>query len=179
MEETKEQTHEEIKEELEKVEAQLDKKPDCPKLREKAKAIREKMKAKSKAAGADFRKFAFKGNIIDLAIAVIIGTAFGKIVSSLVANVIMPAIGMLIGDVDFTNLAVGQITYGVFIQAVFEFFLIAFSIYLIFKVVMFFRGLLEKRRKAKDLPPPPPALTKTEELLTEIKELLAQKKPPQ
>jgi len=175
MEQTKEETCE-ATQELEKVEKQLEKKPECKTLRQKAKALREKVRAKSKAAGADFRKFAFKGNIIDLAIAVIIGTAFGKIVSSLVANIIMPAIGMLIGNIDFSELAIGQITYGVFIQAVFEFFLIALSIYLIFKLVMVFRNMAEKRRKAKELPPLPPALTKTEELLTDIKDLLTERK---
>ena len=172
-----EQTQKEIKEELEAVEKKLEKKPDCNKLREKAKAIRAKMAAKSKGAAADFRKFAFKGNIIDLAIAVIIGGVFGKIVTSLVNDIIMPAIAMLFGQTDFTDLAYKSIKYGEFIQAVFNFFLVAISIYIIFKIVMFFRGLAAKRREKNALPPVPPALTKTEELLTDIKELLTPQQP--
>ena len=171
-----EQTEEEIKKELDTIEKQLDKKPECGKLRAKAKALREKAKAKSKGAAADFKRFAFKGNIIDLAIAVIIGTAFGKIVSSLVADIVMPAIAMIFGEVDFTDLVAGGIRYGAFIQTIVEFFLIALSIFLVFKVVMMFRARAEKKRIKNALPPAPPALTKTEELLTDIKDLLSKDK---
>ena len=82
---------------------------------------------------AEFKKFAFKGNVLDMAVGVIIGGAFGKIVTSLVADIITPAIGLLLGGVDFKTLAwqVGEasITYGNFIQNVIDFIIIAFSIF--------------------------------------------------
>ena len=132
----------------------------------------------------DFKKFAFKGNIIDLAIAVIIGTAFGKIISSLVADVIMPGLGAIIGQIDFSQLKIVlksgdpevAIRYGAFIQTILEFFIIALSIYLVFKVVMMFRHRAEKKRIMNAQPPATPALTRTEQLLTDIKELLSQEK---
>jgi len=153
------------------------------------KSLRERardLKTKSGKAAADFKKFAFKGNIIDLAIAVIIGAAFGKIIASLVADIIMPGIGVLIGNVDFKDLQIilkrgdpandvadVAIRYGMFINTILEFFIIAFSIYLVFKLVMVFRKRAEKKRIKNALPPPPPSLTKTEELLTDIKDLLS------
>lgn len=176
MEQTKEPTQEELHTELKEVEKELAKKPNNSKLRQKAHALSMKMKEKSGKVANDFKKFAFKGNIIDLAIAVIIGAAFGKIVTSLVGDIIMPAIAMLIGEVHFTNLMLGQIRYGSFIQTIFEFFAIAISIYLVFKVVMSFRARAEKKRKANALPPAPPSLTKTEQLLTDIKDLLTEQK---
>jgi len=175
MEKTKEETCE-VEKELEKVEKQLEKNPDSSKLRAKAKALRENIKAKGKGAASDFRKFAFKGNIIDLAIAVIIGGAFGKIVTSLVANIVMPLITLLTGDLHFTEWKLGPVEYGVFIQVVVEFFIIAISIFLVFKIVMFFRNRAAKKRAKNALPPVPPALTKTEELLTDIKDLLTAQK---
>lgn len=182
-----EQTKEEIHEELKAVEKQLQKNPNNHKLRAKMHALTTKMKSKSGKAAADFKKFAFKGNIIDLAIAVIIGAAFGRIISSLVGDVIMPSIGALIGDVDFSALKIVlkkatetkaevAIGYGAFIQAIFEFFVIAFSIYLIFKIVISFRLRAEKKRIKNALPPAPPALTKSEQLLTDIKDLLSKDK---
>lgn len=177
-----EQTKEEINTELKEAEKELAKKPNNSKLRQRVKELSAKVKAKSGKAGADFKKFAFKGNIIDLAIAVIIGAAFGKIIASLVADIIMPGIGALIGEVDFSQLKIVlkngdpevAIRYGAFIQTIFEFFVIAFSIYLVFKLVMIFRNRAEKKRIANALPPAPPSLTKTEELLADIKDLLVQ-----
>jgi len=174
MEETKEQPCEDTQE-LEKVEAQLEKKPDCPTLRQKAKALHEKIKAKSKNAADDFKKFAFKGNIIDLAIAVVIGGAFGAIVTSLVSNIIMPLLSMIVGTVHFAQWSIYGVNYGLFLQAILDFFVIAFSIYFIFKIVVFFRKRAEKRRLANALPPPPPVLTKTEQLLTDIKDLMTER----
>jgi len=149
------------------------------KTKERKRTLRERMKEKSGKATADFKKFAFKGNIIDLAIAVVIGAAFGKIVSSLVTDIIMPALAMLIGEVSFTDLTIEAIRYGAFIQTIFEFFMIALSIYLVYKFVMMFKARSEKKRLANALPPTPPSLTKTEQLLTEIKDLLSQQPHPQ
>lgn len=159
------------------------------KMRERMKAAAAKAKAKSAKAGSDFKKFAFKGSIIDLAIAVIIGAAFGKIITSLVGDIIMPAIGMLIGDVDFSALKIilkravidpatlevttpeTAIRYGAFITVILEFFIIAFSIYLMYKVIMAVKKSMERNKPAT--PPPPPGPTKTEQLLADIKDLLA------
>lgn len=181
-----EQTKEEINTELKQVEKELAKKPNNHKLRQRFHELSAKAKAKTGKAGADFKKFAFKGNIIDLAIAVIIGAAFGKIIASLVADIIMPGIGALIGEVDFSQLKIVlksgdpevAIRYGAFIQTIFEFFVIAFSIYLVFKLVMLFRNRAEKKRIANALPPAPPALTKTEQFLSDIKDLLESQKTP-
>ena len=133
----------------------------------------------------DFKAFAMKGNVIDMAVGVVIGGAFGKIVSSLVANVIMPPIGLLVGGVNFTDLKwvmkaaeVGadgkeiapavSLDYGQFLQATFDFLIIAFSIFL------FIRLLAKLNRKKEEVPAPaaPPAPSKEEGLLTEIRDLL-------
>lgn len=91
----------------------------------------------------EFKAFAMKGNVIDLAVAVVIGAAFGKIVASLVENIIMPTIGILLGGVDFTtwSLSVGdaEITYGVFIQNIFDFTIIAFVIFLVVRALSRFK----------------------------------------
>lgn len=126
----------------------------------------------------EFKEFAMKGNVVDLAVGVIIGGAFGKIVSSLVADVIMPPIGVLMGGVDFTKLgvtlqeAVGDkpavmLNYGNFIQAIVDFTIVAFAIFMVIK-------LMNKMKKAEP-PAPPPGPTKEEELLTEIRDLLKSK----
>ncbi len=87
----------------------------------------------------EFREFAIRGNVVDLAVAVIIGGAFGKIVSSLVDNIIMPLVGLLLGGVDFKNLAftVGsaKIEYGLFIQNIVDFIIVAFVIFLIVRAI--------------------------------------------
>ncbi|XJZ29013.1 large conductance mechanosensitive channel protein MscL [Bacillota bacterium Lsc_1132] len=114
----------------------------------------------------EFKKFAIKGNVVDLAIGVIIGAAFGKIVSSLVKDVLMPLIGLLMGGIDFSTLAIKvgdeQLKYGLFIQSVVDFFIISFSIFLFVKVVNHFKT------KEKE----PEKISRTEELLTEIRDLL-------
>lgn len=122
----------------------------------------------------EFKKFAMKGNVLDLAIGVIIGTAFGKIVTSLVNDLIMPILGIFIGGVDFTNLSYSPpfgesvILYGQFIQTVFDFLIIAFSIFLF---VQFMNKRIRKKEEEETTPEPPEKDAK-EELLIEIRDLL-------
>lgn len=129
----------------------------------------------------EFKSFALKGNVMDMAVGIIIGGAFGKIVSSIVNDVIMPPIGLLVGGVNFTDLkivmkdAVGDvpavtINYGNFLQVTFDFLIIAFAI---FMVIKFMNNLNRKKEAAEAVaPPPPPAPSKEEQLLTEIRDLL-------
>jgi large conductance mechanosensitive channel len=125
----------------------------------------------------EFRAFAMRGNVIDLAIGVIIGAAFGKIVSSLVADIIMPPLGLLIGGIDFKQFALtlrpaqGDIPavvmhYGVFIQNIFDFIIVAFAIFLAIKLIN------KLHKKKEEEPKAPPAPSKEEVLLTEIRDLL-------
>lgn len=117
----------------------------------------------------DFKKFALKGNVIDLAVGVVIGSAFSKIVSSLVDNILMPIVGLLIGGFDFTKLEYtyddATIKYGQFIQNVVDFFIIAFSIFL-------FIRLLQKFRKKQEVKSEIKAPTTEEKLLSEIRDIL-------
>jgi large conductance mechanosensitive channel len=131
----------------------------------------------------EFKEFAVKGNVIDLAVAVIIGGAFGKIVSSFVNDIVMPPIGILVGGVDFKDLsivlkdatvnevgdAVAAVTlnYGMFIQNVIDFTIIAFVIFLAIKGI----NNMSKKKEAP-APPAPPAPTASEKLLEEIRDLL-------
>ena len=125
----------------------------------------------------DFKKFALKGNVIDLAVGVVIGGAFGKIVTSLVNDLLMPIIGILVGGVNFSDLkyvitpasgeiAESAILYGEFIQSVFDFFIIALSIFL------FIRLLSSMKREEPIEEEGPPEPSKEEVLLTEIRDLL-------
>jgi large conductance mechanosensitive channel len=118
---------------------------------------------------SEFKKFAMKGNVIDLAVGVVIGAAFGKIVSSLVADIIMPLVGLLLGGINFSSLSfpVGDdvIKYGLFIQSVVDFFIIAFSI---FMVIRFLNRFKKKEEEAEVVP----EVDKKEELLSEIRDLL-------
>jgi large conductance mechanosensitive channel len=118
----------------------------------------------------EFKAFAMRGNVTDLAIAVVIGGAFGKIVSSLVDTVITPMIGLILGGVDFSSLAfsVGDtsIRYGAFIQSVVDFIIIAFVIFLAIRAM----NTIQKKEEAAPASPTKP--TKEEELLTEIRDLL-------
>ncbi|HAA5050059.1 TPA_asm: large conductance mechanosensitive channel protein MscL [Listeria monocytogenes] len=117
----------------------------------------------------EFRDFALKGNVLDLAVAVVIGAAFGKIVSSLVDNIIMPLVGVLLGGLDFTDLSfkVGKsvIQYGAFIQSIVDFVIIAFAIFIFIKVLTSF--IKKKEQTVEETPVPP-----TEEYLKEIRDLL-------
>ncbi len=113
----------------------------------------------------EFKKFAMRGNVIDLAVGVIIGGAFGKIVSSLVADIIMPFITILVGAVDVKDLAWGPLKYGVFFQSIIDFLIIAFSIFLFIKFLTRFKKKeVEAKVEVK--------IDKQEELLTEIRDLL-------
>ena len=120
----------------------------------------------------EFKAFALKGNVLDLAVGVIIGGAFGKIVSSLVQDLIMPLIGILLGGYDFTKLMVkygkSEIKYGQFLQNTLDFFIIAFSIFLFVKL------LTRLKRKGEEAPKPaePVVPSREELLLTEIRDLL-------
>ena len=119
---------------------------------------------------AVFKVFISRGNVLDLAVAVIIGGAFGAIVNSLVNDIIMPLVGVIIGGLDFTGLSItvgsSTILYGNFIQAVINFLIIAFSIFLVVKAANKFQ------RKQEAVPAPPPPPTKEETLLAEIRDLL-------
>jgi len=117
----------------------------------------------------EFKEFAMKGNVLDLAIAVIIGGAFGKIVSSLVSDIIMPLVGLLMGGLDFAELQIqvgnAQIMYGLFIQNVVDFLVIALSIFIFVKAISKFKKPVEEIETET-------APTNTEILLTEIRDLL-------
>ena len=126
----------------------------------------------------EFRDFAMRGNVVDLAVGVIIGAAFGKIVSSLVANIIMPPLGLLIGGVDFKQFkwvlkpAEGDIPavvmeYGNFIQTIFDFVIVAFAIFMAIK-------LMNKMYQKKEVEKPVAKPSNEEVLLTEIRDLLKQ-----
>jgi large conductance mechanosensitive channel len=118
----------------------------------------------------EFKEFAVKGNVMDLAIGVIIGAAFGKIVSSLVANILMPFVGILLNGMDFAALSFkigeAEIKYGLFISAVIDFIIIAFVLFLIIK------GVNNMRKKEAAAPAAPPAPTNEEKLLMEIRDAL-------
>ncbi len=96
----------------------------------------------------EFKAFIARGNVIDLAVAVVIGTAFGKVVNSLVADVIMPPIGILIGGVDFSQLKAGSVRYGAFINAALDFIIIAVAIFFIIKLLSFLK--LKRNEAPKD-----------------------------
>lgn len=121
----------------------------------------------------EFKAFALKGNVFDLAVAVIIGAAFGKIVSSLVNDIIMPVVGLLIGGVSLENLQYeygdAVLKYGAFLQTVVDFFIIAASLFFVIKMA----SRLKRKEEAK--PPAPAAPSKEVALLTEIRDLLKQK----
>jgi large conductance mechanosensitive channel len=129
--------------------------------------------------GSEFKEFAMKGNVVDLAVGVIIGAAFGKIVSSLVGDVIMPVLGKVIGGVNFSDLAVtlgkdptGKdvlIKYGAFIQTIFDFTIIAIVLFLAIKGI----NKLKKPVPVASAPPAPPP--KSDLLLEEIRDLLAKR----
>ncbi len=129
----------------------------------------------------EFKEFAVKGNVVDMAVGIIVGAAFGKIVSSFVGDVIMPPIGVLLGGVDFSDLAftlkeaVGEapavvLSYGKFIQTLIDFTIIAFAIFLAVKAIN------TLKRKQQEAPAAPPAPSKEEALLTEIRDLLKTRK---
>ncbi len=128
----------------------------------------------------EFKTFAMRGNVVDMAVGIVIGGAFGKIVSSFVADVIMPPIGLIIGGVNFANLAITikkatgdaaalTINYGKFIQTVFDFLIVAFAIFMVI------RGMNSLKKKEEEAPAKPPTPSKEETLLTEIRDALLKK----
>lgn len=128
----------------------------------------------------DFKTFALRGNVIDLAVAVVIGAAFGRIITSLVNDIIMPPIGLLLGGVNFTDLVVVlkratdeaeavTINYGNFFQNILDFIIIAFAIFMVI------RGYISMKKKEEAAPEAPPLPTKDQALLTEIRDLLKNK----
>jgi large conductance mechanosensitive channel len=129
--------------------------------------------------GSEFKEFAMKGSVLDLAIGVVIGAAFGKIVASLVGDVIMPPIGLAIGNINFSDLAVhigtdpkGKevlLKYGAFIQTIFEFLIIALVLFMIIK------GINKLKRPPPPSSPAAPPPTRSEQLLEQIRDQLAKK----
>ena len=129
---------------------------------------------------SEFRAFIARGNVVDLAVGVIIGAAFGKIVTSLVNDIVMPPVGLAVGGMDFSELkiplraadpahklAAVTINYGVFVTTVIQFLIVAWVIFLLVK------GVNSLQRKEAEAPSAPPAPTTSEVLLTEIRDLLA------
>jgi len=130
---------------------------------------------------AEFRVFAVKGNVVDMAVGIIIGGAFGKIVSSFVADVVMPPIGLILGGMDFSNLAITlkaaegesaavMLNYGKFIMTVVDFVIIAFVIF------MAIRAMNSVRKQEAAVPPAPPAPSAEQVLLTEIRDAIRGRK---
>jgi large conductance mechanosensitive channel len=127
----------------------------------------------------EFKEFAMRGNVVDMAVGIIIGGAFGKIITSVVNDVLMPPIGLLLGGVDFKDLKIViqeavveneiaevAISYGSFIQTIIDFIIIAFCIFMVIK------GMNKMKKKKEEAPAAPPAPSKEETLLTEIRDLL-------
>ena len=130
----------------------------------------------------EFKEFASRGNVVDLAVGVIIGGAFGKIVTSLVNDLVMPFLGLLVGRIDLTTLklvlrpaedttAELAITYGVFLQNTLDFLIISFSIF----IVLRFFNKFQKKKEPVEESPPPPKTSKEEQLLTEIRDLIKER----
>ena len=128
----------------------------------------------------EFKEFAMRGNVVDMAIGIVLGTAFGRIVSSFVADVIMPPIGLLVGGVDFSELAFTlqeataeaeavTVNYGVFVQTVIDFVIIAFAIFMVVKAM---NNMKKKKEEQVEAPPAPPEPSTSEKLLMEIRDEL-------
>lgn len=129
---------------------------------------------------SEFKAFAMRGNVVDMAVGIVIGGAFGKIVSSFVADVLMPPIGLLLGGMDFSGLAITLkdaaegseavlLKYGVFVQTIVDFIIIAFAIFMVVK------AMNSMKKKEEAAPAAPPAPSKEEVLLTEIRDALRAK----
>lgn len=121
----------------------------------------------------DFKEFAMRGNVMDLAVAVVIGAAFGKIVDSLVKNIIMPIVGILTGGIDLTDKwqfgkGDAQVALGVFIQSIIDFLIIAFVIFIVLRII----AKLNRKKEAAVEEAPAPEIDTKEELLKEIRDLL-------
>lgn len=128
----------------------------------------------------EFKSFAMKGNVVDMAVGIIIGAAFGKIVSSMVNDIIMPPLGLLIGGVNFTDLKFVMkaatetnpavtLNYGNFLQVIFDFMIVAFAVFMVIKAIN------AAKQKQEAIPTTPPTPSKEEMLLTEIRDILKNK----
>jgi large conductance mechanosensitive channel len=126
---------------------------------------------------SEFKEFAMRGNVVDMAVGIVIGAAFGKIVSSFVADVLMPPIGLLLGGADFSSLSITlkaataemeavTLNYGIFLQTVVDFLIIAFAIFLVIK------AMNSVKKKEEEAPAEPPKPTREEELLAEIRDAI-------
>lgn len=141
--------------------------------KEDLKKANEELNRKLKKGGSEFKEFIMRGDVVDLAVGVIVGGAFGKIVTSLVNDILMPIIGVIIGGIDFSNLSIdfvdAKIMYGSFIQQVIDFLIVSFCIFLFVKAVGKFTKKEEKEEEEAK---------KSEEvlLLEEIRDLLKEKK---
>lgn len=135
----------------------------------------------------EFKKFALKGNVVDLAVGVVVGGAFGKIVTSLVNDIIMPILGLILGRIDLTSLRIVlrpaneiaaelAISYGKFLQNALDFLIISFSIFMALRVINNLHSKLEKEKEAPPEPPAPPKVSNEEKLLVEIRDLLKEQK---
>lgn len=138
----------------------------------------------------EFKAFAMRGNVVDMAVGIIIGGVFGKIVSSFVGDVVMPALGLLVGGIDFSDLAItlkqavienGQevapavmLRYGAFIQVIIDFIIIAFAIFMMIKAMAMLQR--KKEEKAAEAPAPEPQISEEQKLLAEIRDILKEKK---
>ncbi|NCU16837.1 large-conductance mechanosensitive channel protein MscL [Pallidibacillus pasinlerensis] len=120
----------------------------------------------------EFKEFAMKGNVIDLAMGVLIGTAFNKIVTSLVNDIIMPIFGYVVGKETFAHLAWGNIKYGAFVQTIVDFLIIGFSLFVVVKTINKLKEIREKEAQEEE----EATITKEEELLTEIRDLLKEQR---
>lgn len=134
----------------------------------------------------EFKAFVMRGNVVDMAVGIIIGAAFTKVVSSFVNNILMPPLGLMIGGVDFTDLAVVlrpardeleavTLGYGAFIQSVVDFLIVAAAIFVAIKVM----NRMQRKKEEEPAAPAPPAPTKEELLLTDIRDLLQQQSQKQ
>lgn len=140
----------------------------------------------------EFKAFAMRGNVVDMAVGIIIGGAFGKIVSSFVGDVVMPALGLLVGGIDFSDLAItlkqavvenGQeiapavmLRYGAFIQVIIDFIIIAFAIFVMIKAMAMLQRKKEEKAAEAPAPAPEPQISEEQKLLAEIRDILKEKK---
>ena len=141
-------------------------------MKKNNKKIKKEIKTKSGKTIKEFKEFISKGNVIDLAVGVIIGGAFSKIVSSLVNDIIMPLIGIVIGGINLTNLTLklgdATVNYGVFLQNILDFLIVALCIFIFVKII-------NKFNRKKETPPAPPKKDDKTILLEEIRDLLKKK----
>ncbi len=137
-------------------------------------------KEKMKKGLGEFKEFISKGNVVDMAVGVIIGSAFGKIVTSLVEKILMPIIGVLLGGLDFSNLSINvgsaRVGYGSFIQSIVDFLIVAFCLFLIIKVMNKFQDAVKKDKIDEAIEAEQASDEKEIELLTEIRDLLKKQK---